>query len=66
MMEQVGLRNTGIFLVLHLPFPEERLYWILNHSYQHGKPRQPVMRPSEKAEVRAQFTVSNKFLKFTG
>jgi hypothetical protein len=42
---------------LHLHFPEERLYWILNHSYQHGKPRQAVMRPSESAEVRTQLTV---------
>jgi hypothetical protein len=38
------------------PFSEERLYWILNHSYQHGKPRHAVMRPSESAEVRTQLT----------
>jgi hypothetical protein len=30
---------------------EERLYWILNHSYFHGKPRQPVMRPNKAAEM---------------
>jgi len=30
---------------------EERLYWILNHAYFHGRPRQPMMRPSEAAEM---------------
>jgi hypothetical protein len=30
---------------------EERLYWVLNNSKQHGKPRLPKMRPSEAAEL---------------
>jgi len=30
---------------------EERLYWVLNNAYQHGKPRLPKMRPTEAAEV---------------
>jgi len=50
-MEQVCRDSKLCAIILQCVHSEERLYWILNHSYQLGKPRQPIMRPSESAEV---------------
>lgn len=41
---------SSVFNLFH--HLEERLYWVLNHSYHHGQPRHPVMRPNKAAEVR--------------
>jgi hypothetical protein len=46
-------RPQAVWHYLTIDRPEERLYWVLNHCYHVGKPRQPIMRPSESAEVSA-------------